>query len=126
MMKKVVTGVLACCTVTAALVLRAETNAVAKTMTVVRCQYVIEDGRQCMDQAEKGKQFCWKHQGAAKAVGEVWRRAGKSVGRAWSSTIQWSTNAWNATKGAADDARIGLVEMLGGKDDKKEEGRTVQ
>ena len=29
-------------------------------MTVARCQYVIEDGRQCVYQAEKGELFC-KH-----------------------------------------------------------------
>ena len=120
-MMKVMTAVFACCVATAATVLCAETNTVAKTMTVVRCQYVLEDGRQCVYQAEKGKLFCWRHQGAAKAVGEAWRGAGKSADRAWSSTVQWSTNAWNATKGAADDARIGLVEMLGGKDAKKED-----
>lgn len=120
-MMKVVTAVFACSAATAASVLCGETNAVAKTMTVVRCQYVIEDGRQCVYQAEKGKLFCWRHQGAVKAVGEAWRGAGKSADRAWSSTVQWSTNAWNATKDAADDARIGLVEMLGGKDAKKED-----
>ena len=59
-MMKVVTVVLACCVATAASVLCAETNAVAKTMTVARCQYVIEDGRQCVYQAEKGELFC-KH-----------------------------------------------------------------
>ena len=120
-MMKVVTAVFACSAATAASVLCGETNAVAKTMTVVRCQYVIEDGRQCVYQAEKGKLFCWRHQGAVKAVGEAWRGAGKSADRAWASTVQWSTNAWNATKDAADDARIGLVEMLGGKDAKKED-----
>ena len=124
-MMKVRTAVFTCYVATAASVLCAETNTVAKTMTVVRCQHVIEDGRQCVYQAEKGKLFCWRHQGAAKAVGEAWRGAGKSADRAWSSTVQWSTNAWNATKGAADDARIGLVEMLGGKDAKKED-RTVR
>lgn len=51
---KVMTAVFACCVATAASVLCAETNTVAKTMTVVRCQYVIEDGRQCVYQAEKG------------------------------------------------------------------------
>lgn len=122
---KVVTAVFACCVATALSALCAETNTVAKTMIVGRCQYVIEDGRQCVYQAEEGKLFCWRHQGAVKAAGEAWRGAGKSVDRAWSSTVQWSTNAWNATKGVADDARIVLVEMLGGKDAKKED-RTVR
>ena len=118
---KVVTAVFAYCVASATPVLCAETNTVVKTMTVVRCQYVFEDGRQCVYQADNGKLFCWRHQGAVKTVGEVWRGAGKSADRALSSTVQWSTNAWNAAKDVVDDARIGIVEMLGGKDSKKED-----
>lgn len=105
---------------------------VKKTMTVSRCQAVLSDGSQCRRQAESGKDFCWRHTGAVKAVNDTLDEAGKGSQRAWQSTKTWSTNAWestktgwnkavDATKESLDDARVGLVELLGGKDAEKAE-----
>ena len=109
----------------------AATNAVqvVGTMTVRRCQAVLKDGRQCPYQAEGGQDFCWRHRGAAKAVKDAVDDAGKGANQAWQATKTWSTNAWqttrdgvdkamDATRDAVEDARVGLVEMLGGKDAK--------
>ena len=100
---------------------------VEPTMSVARCQAVLKDGSQCPHQAEDGKRFCWRHTGAVKAVNETVRDAGEGSRRAWQSTKTWSTNAWQATKSgwnkavdatkeSLDGARVGMVELLGGKD----------
>ena len=102
---------------------------VAKTMTVKRCQ-AVRNGLQCVDQAQPGKDYCWKHRGFAKAVGEMAEDASDGMGRAWNATKGGATNAWEATKGGAkkvwqgtkdvaDDARVGIIELFGGKDAKE-------
>ena len=101
---------------------------VEKTMTVNRCQAVLKDGTQCKSRAEDDKDFCWRHQ-TAKAVNETLTDAKEGGKKAWESTKTWSTNAWestksgwnkavDATKESVDGARVGMVELLGGKDAK--------
>lgn len=77
---------------------------VEKTMTVSRCQAVLKDGSQCRHQAENGKDFCWRHRGAAKAIRETWTEAGEGANGAWKSTKTWSSNAWESTKSGANKA----------------------
>ncbi len=71
--------------------------------------------------------MCWRHRGAAKAVGDAAHEAGDGMKAAWAVTKSWSTNAWasarsgveaavDATKGAAESARVGIVELFGGVD----------
>lgn len=93
------------------------TNSVM-TMVVNRCQYTLKDGRQCVCQASNGQRFCWRHRGAAKVVGEAFQDAGQGASQAWSATVGASTNVWNATRDAAEDARKGFVELFGGKCEK--------
>ena len=103
---------------------------VEKTMTVNRCQAVLKDGSQCKGKAEDGQDFCWKHR-ATKAVSETLMDTKEGGKKAWQSTKTWSTNAWettksgwnkavDATKDSIDGARVGMVELLGGKDAKKD------
>lgn len=77
---------------------------VEKTMSVSRCQAVLKDGSQCRHQAESGRDFCWRHRGAAKAIREKWAEASEGANRAWKSTKTWSTNAWESTKTGANRA----------------------
>ena len=77
---------------------------VEKTMSVSRCQAVLKDGSQCKYQAENGKDFCWRHRGAAKALRDTWDDAGEGANKAWKSTKTWSTNAWENTKSGANKA----------------------
>ena len=106
-----------------------EPDKVEKTMIVNRCQAVLKDGTQCRSLAEDGKDFCWKHR-AAKAVNETLTDTKEGGKKAWESTKAWSTNAWestksgwnkavDATKDSMDSARVGMLELLGGKDAKK-------
>jgi len=108
----------------------AATGPVETTMVVKRCIATDDKGRQCVYQAEKDKDYCWRHRGFVGAMGETLTDAGKGAGEAWQSTKQFSTNAWQKTKSGAktvwdntkdtaDGARVGLVELLGGKDAKK-------
>lgn len=108
---------------------KAENLVVEKTMSVVRCQAVLKDGTQCEHQAEAGKSYCWRHHGAARTVQRTVQDIGKGTEKAWQSTKEFSTNAWQKTKqgakdfweGAkerADEARVGMVELFGGKDAK--------
>jgi len=126
-MKKVVLAVSAAIFAASGAV--AATNCVERTMVVKRCCATDDKGRQCQNPAEKGKDFCWRHRGFVGAMNETLDDAGKGAGEAWQSTKQFSTNvwqktksgamsAWDTTKDAADGARVGLVELLGGKDDK--------
>jgi len=39
--------------------------------------------------------------------------------KSWNSTKSGAKEAWDATKDAFDGARVGMVELLGGKDAKK-------
>ena len=99
----------------------------AATKSVPRCQAVLDDGTQCKNEADADKKFCWRHRGAAKAVGDAAHDAGEGMKGAWDATKSWSTNAWeatkhgvetavDATKDAAESARIGIVEFFGGVD----------
>ena len=114
---------------TSALFEKKDPDRVERTMTVNRCQAVLKDGTQCKSRAEDGKDFCWKHQ-TAKAVNETLTDTKEGGKKAWMSTKTWSTNAWestksgwnkavDATKSGVDGARVGMVELLGGKDAKK-------
>ena len=107
----------------------AATNAVrlAATKSVPRCQAVLSNGRQCENEADPDTKLCWRHRGAAKAVGDAAHDAGEGVKTAWTATKSWSTNAWEATKhgvgtavdatrDAAESARVGIVEFFGGVD----------
>ena len=111
-------------------------NKVEKIAPVDRCQAVRKDGLQCAYRAERGKKFCWQH-GAANAVNEVLSDAGEGSKRAWKSTKTWSTNAWastksgwnkavDATKESLDDARVGMIELFGGKDSGKDSQKAVR
>ena len=115
---------------TNALFVKKASGKVEKTMTVNRCQAVLKDGSQCKSKAEEGKDFCWMHQ-TAQAVNETLTGTQKGGKKVWQSTKTWSTNAWestksgwnravDATKDSVEGARIGLVELLGGKDAKKD------
>ena len=106
-----------------------DTDRVEKTMTVNRCQAVLKDGSQCRNQAETGKEFCWKHR-TAKAVDDTMKDAGEGGKKVWQTTKTWSTNVWESTKSgwnkavdatreSLDDARVGMGELFGGKDVKK-------
>ena len=123
----VVLGVIA----TGALFVKKDADKVEKTMTVNRCQAVLKDGTQCKSQAEDGKDFCWKHR-TAKAFDETLTDTKEGSKKAWESTKTWSTNAWestksgwnkavDATKESVDGARVGMVELLGGKDARQSE-----
>jgi len=112
----------ACC-------LGAATNCVEKTMVVKRCIAVDGSGVQCAFPAEKDKDYCWRHCKAVRVVNETINDAGKETKESWRSTKQWSSNSWEKTKSSAqatldnakkavDSARVGLVEMFGGKDAK--------
>jgi len=112
----------------------AATNGVEKTMVVQRCLATDGKGKQCQHPAESGKSFCWRHRGFVGAVNETFSDAGKGAGEAWQSTKRFSTNvwqktksgarsAWDGTKDAADGARVGLVELLGGKDAKGKDAK---
>ena len=101
---------------------------VEKTMTVNRCQAVLKDGSQCGRQADEGRNYCWQHR-TVKAVNMTVKGAGDGGRKAWESTKSWSTNAWEATKSgwnkavdatkdSFDGARVGVVELFGGKDAK--------
>lgn len=116
----------------AAAVTVASTNGagVAKTMVVRRCQ-AVRNGLQCVDPAQTGSDYCWKHRGLARVVGEAsesaaegvrsaWNSARGGATNAWAATRSGATNVWKRTKAAADGARVGLIEMLGGTDGKKE------
>jgi len=103
--------------------------AVEETMSVARCQAIIKKGKQCPYPAESGKIYCWRHRGAVKAINETVDDAGKGAKEMWTDTKTATTNAWHhtkngavsawdATKDAVDEARVGLVELLGGKDAK--------
>ena len=104
---------------------------VEDSMVVRRCQAELEDGSQCTHQAEKGKKFCWRHSEVATAVNKTMKATADGSQKAWQSTKTWSTNAWestkfgwnkavDATKESFDGARVGMVELLGGKDAKKD------
>ena len=95
----VVLGVIA----TSALFVKKDSDKVEKTMTVNRCQAVLKDGTQCKNQAEDGKEFCWKHR-TAKAVNETLTDTKEGGKKAWESTKTWSTNAWESTKSGAKEA----------------------
>ena len=116
---------------TSALFVKKDPDKVERTMTVNRCQAVLKDGTQCKSQVEGGKDFCWKHR-TAKAFNETLADTKEGSKKAWESTKSWSTNAWestkagwnkavDATKDSVDGARVGMVELLGGKDAKKSE-----
>ena len=107
----------------------AATNAVrlAATKSVPRCQAVLSNGGQCENEADPDTKLCWRHRGAAKAVGDAAHDAGEGMKTAWTATKSWSTNAWEATKhgvgtavdatrDAAESARVGIVEFFGGVD----------
>ena len=115
---------------TSALFTKDPDKKVEKTMTVNRCQAVLKDGSQCDRQAAAGKKFCWRHD-AAKSADEAAKDVSEGSKKAWQSTKTWSTNAWestksgwnkavDATKESFDGARVGMVELLGGKDAKKD------
>ena len=123
----VVLGVIA----TSVLFTKKDPDKVEKTMTVNRCQAVLKDGTQCKSRAEEGKDFCWKHR-TAKAFNETLTDTKEGSKKAWESTKTWSTNAWestksgwnkavDATKESVDGARVGMVELLGGKDARQSE-----
>jgi len=78
--------------------------AVESTMTVARCQAVLDNGKQCTNQASEGKRFCWRHHGAAKAVGDGCTAAGQGAKSAWQATKTWSTNAFEKTRQGAEKA----------------------
>lgn len=112
-----------------ALCLPAATNGVEKTMVVKRCLAKDAKGRQCKHMAEDGSSYCWRHCKAMRSLQKSADDTSKSANEAWQSTKQWSTNAWeqtksglqsawDGTKDAADGARVGIVEMFGGKDAK--------
>ena len=116
---------------TSALFVKKDPNKVEKTMTVSRCQAVLKDGTQCKSRAEDGKDFCWKHR-TAKAFNETLTDTKEGSKKAWESTKTWSTNAWestksgwnkavDATKDGVNGARVGMVELLGGKDARQSE-----
>ena len=103
---------------------------VEKTMVVSRCQAMLADGTQCAHQAGEGETCCWRHRGAVKAVNDTVKDAGEGGKKAWQSTKTWSSNTWSSTKSGwnkavdvtketFDDARVGMIELLGGKDAKK-------
>ena len=113
---------------TSALFVKKNPAKVEKTMAVNRCQAVLKDGSQCKCHAENGKDFCWKHQ-TSNALNETMTDAKEGGKKAWQSAKNWSTNAWestksgwnkavDATKESVDGARVGMVELLGGKDAK--------
>ena len=127
-------GALAC-----AAALAKNTSRLAATKSVPRCQAVLDDGKQCENEADPDTKFCWRHRGAAKAVGDAAHGAGEGMKSAWTATKAWSTNAWeatkqgvgtavDATKDAAESARVGIVELFGGvdapKDAKKKSGKS--
>ena len=110
---------------------------VKKTMVVKRCQAVLEDGSQCQHQAESETDYCWRHQGAVKAVNETMKDAREGGKRAWASTKSWSSNVWESTKSgwnrtvdatteSLDDVRVGMVELLGGQDAKNGSQKKVE
>lgn len=94
---------------------------VKETMVVARCQAILKDGRQCERQAEQGKRFCWRHSGAARAVDRSMDSAGRWTTNAWEQTKSGTAKAWKATKDAFDGARVGMIEMFGGKDARQKE-----
>ena len=115
---------------TSALFTKDPAKRVERTMAVNRCQAVLKDGSQCDRQAADGKKFCWRHD-AAKSADETAKGVSEGGKKAWQSTKTWSTNAWestksgwnkavDATKDSFDGARVGMVELLGGKDAKKD------
>ena len=135
-MQSVVLAVALGVVATSAVPVKKVPDKVEKTMTVNRCQAVLKDGSQCKGKAEDGKDFCWKHR-TAKAVNETLTDAKEGGKRAWQSTMTWSTNAWestksgwnkavDATKDSVDGARVGMVELLGGKDAKKDAKKDVK
>ena len=109
---------------------------VERTLSVPRCQAVLDSGKQCPYQAQKGERYCWRHRGAVKVINETMTDAGKGANRAWQSTRTWTTNAFesakngasravDATEKALEEARVGLNDLLGGKEPKKQV-RTAQ
>jgi len=101
-----------------------------QTMSVRRCQAKLDNGRQCKHQAGDDSNYCWRHRGFMKACKETADDTSNGAVKSWNSTKSWSTNAWNSTKSGAkeawnatkdafDGARVGMVELLGGKDAKK-------
>ena len=108
---------------------------VEKTMSVNRCQAILESGRQCPNEAPRGEACCWKHRGVVKVLDDTVTDAGKGAGKTWQSTKTWSTNAWesaksgarramDATAAAFEEARTGMNDLLGGKDDEKKQHKT--